>query len=369
MDTGEGVIQAARFAASAAPHFAAMVVVLGMAAWLAPPPYPTDQAMMERVGRGVIVPGCADLNCFRMLVPTVLEALPGPSMWRWRGFAVLANAGAAVAAADLALVLGLSSTAATLTAWLAATGAGSFATIYHPYNADPLVLFLAPLITALLLRGRRLPASLLATVGVFAKEFAAAPLYIVAAAAAFGRRWRESVMQFLLASAVTGVWIALQVGLMRFYAYSYNDNPSSQPLAGGYLRLWLTHVTPASAAAALFGAFGAVYLLLPFGWRLAPAALRHLLLGAVPAAAALIYVATPERALWNFYFLVLPVSALVLARLPIAVGAAFVAAFAVANMRIGGQIMAVPSSRYALLMSIAIALLAIVRSRPRPLAS
>lgn len=340
-----------------------MLVVLTLVAWLSPLPQPTDQAMMERVGQGVIVPGCSDLNCFRILVPATLEALPGSSMIRWRGFAVVANAGAAIAAAYLALALGLSPSGATWTAWLAATGAGSFSTVYHPYNADPFVLLLAPIVTALLLRDRLLPAGAIATVGIFAKEFGAAALYISAAAAALDRRWRDSARQFLLAFAVTAIWIALQFSLMIAFDYSYNDNPSSKPLSGGYLRLWLTHVTPLSGFAALYGAFGAVYLLLPSGWALAPARLRHLAIGAIPAVAALVYVATPERALWNFFFLVLPIAALVLERVPVTLAAAFVASLAVANMRIGGQVMAVPSSRYAVVLSIGLAAAAIWQVR------
>lgn len=343
-----------------------MVAVLAVVAWLSPLPYPTDQAMMERVGRGVIVPGCADLNCFRILVPATVEALPGPALPRWRGFAVAANAGAAIGTGYLALALGLSGAAATWAAWLAATGAGAFSTVHHPFNADPFVLLLAPVITALLLRRRWLPASVLATIGIFAKEFAAAPLYISAVASALARRWRESGLQFLLAFAVTATWIALQIALMRMFDYSYNDNPSSKPLAGGYLRLWLTHVSPLSGAAAVFGAFGAVYLLLPFGWQLAPQRLKHLTLGAIPAAAALIYVATPERALWNFYFLLTPIAALVLARASVPVAAVLVASFAIANLRIGGQVTAIPNSRYALAVSLVAALFAIRQSRLRP---
>jgi hypothetical protein len=361
------VIRADRFAVSALPHFAAMVAVLAIAAWLSPLPQPTDQVMMERVGQGVIVPGCSDLNCFRILVPATLEALPGSSMVRWRGFAVVANAGAAIAAAYLALALGLTAAGATWTAWLAATGAGAFATVHHPYNADPFVLLLAPIITALLLHQRWLPASAIATIGIFAKEFAAAPLYISAAAAAVGRRWRDSGLQLALAVAVTGIWIALQLVLMRVFNYSYNDNPSSQPLTGGYLRVWLAHVTPATAVAGLFGAFGAVYLLLPFGWQLAPVRLKHLTAGAIPAAAAFIYVATPERALWNFFFLLLPMAALVLERAAVPIVIVLIASFAIANMRIGGQVMAVPHSRYALIVSIAMAVVAIWQSRSRHL--
>lgn len=340
-----------------------MLVVLTIVAWLSPAPYPTDQAMMERVGQGVIVPGCSDLNCFRILVPATLEALPGSSTVRWRGFSVVANAGAAIAAAYLALALGLSAPGATWTAWLAATGTGSFSTIHHPYNADPFVLLLAPLVTVLLLQNRLLAAGAIATAGIFAKEFAAAALYISAAAAALGRRWHESMRHFAVAITVTGIWVALQIALMTAFHYSYNDNPSSQPLSGGYLRLWLTHVTPLSGFAAIYGAFGAVYLLLPSGWALAPERLRQLAIGAIPAVAALVYVATPERAVWNFFFLVLPIAALVLERVPVALAGAFVASLAIANMRIGGQVMAVPSSRYAVVVSIGLALAAAWQAR------
>jgi hypothetical protein len=345
-----------------------MLGVLTIVARLSPAPYPTDQLMMERVGRGVLVPGCADLNCFRILVPAAVEALPGDAMVRWRAYAVIANALAAIAAARLALELGLSSSAATWTAWLSALGAGSLATVYHPYNADSFVLLLAPLITILLLRKRWFGAGALSTLGIFAKEFAAAPLYIASVAAGLAGRWRDCARQGLLAIAVTGIWVALQVTLIFALDYSYNDNPSSNLMAGGYLRRWLSHVTPASGAFALLGAFGGVYLLLPFGWRYAPDELKRLALGAVPALAALAYVATPERALWNFFFLVLPMAAMVLERAPVTVAVIFVASHAVANLRVGAQIAGVPHARYALALSLVAAATAIVyRRRDVPL--
>ncbi len=357
-DYGEPV----NFWRSAGWHGAGVLAILGLVAWLAPAPTPTDQAMMEKVGQGVIVPGCADLNCFRILVPAAVESLPGPSLPRWRTYAAVANAAAAVATGRLALALGLAPRAVTLTIWLSALGAGSFSTVYHPYNADPLVLFLAPLTTLLLLRGRAFAAGTLATVGIFAKEFAAAPLYIAAAAAALGREWTAFRVRFALALAVTAAWVALQLVLMSAFNYSYNDNPSSKPLAGGYLRLWLEHVTPVTAAFGLFGAFGALNLMLPVGWNQAPQILKDLCVGAIPALLAFVYVATPERALWNFYFLAVPVAAIVLAQLPAALTWAFVAAYALANGRIGAQISQVPASRYALAVSIVIAILAVVRA-------
>jgi hypothetical protein len=340
-------------------HAAAAVVVLGLVAWWSPAPFPTDQLMMERVGQGVILPGCSDLNCFRILVPATLEALPGPSLPRWRTYAVLANAGAALAAGRLAIGLGLSVPVSILTLWLCALAAGSMATVHHPYNADPLVLMFAPITTLWLISGRRLAAGALATVGVFAKEFAAAPLFIVAGAAALRRDWAEVRRGLALAIGVTGVWVILQVSLMALFSYGYNQNPSSQPLAGGYLAFWLRNVSPATAVFTIFGAFGALNFLLPMGFRLAPTSLRHLLLAAIPAAAAFVWVATPDRALGNFFFLIVPVAAIVLASLPLVASVAFVASFGFANLRIGAQIPDVPASRYALVVSTLIALAAI----------
>ncbi|MFA5908727.1 MAG: hypothetical protein WC815_08115 [Vicinamibacterales bacterium] len=347
-------------------HGAGVLAILGLVAWLAPAPTPSDQGMMEKVGQGVIVPGCADLNCFRILVPAVVESFPGPSLPRWRAYAAVANAAAAVATGRLALALGLAPRAVTLTIWLSALGAGSFSTVYHPYNADPLVLCFAPITTLLLLRGRTRAAGTLATIGIFAKEFAAAPLYIAAAAAALGREWKTFRVRITLAVAVTAAWVALQLVLMSAFNYSYNDNPSSKPLAGGYLRLWLEHVTPATAAFGLFGAFGALNLMLPVGWKQAPQILKDLCAGAIPALLAFVYVATPERALWNFYFLAVPVAAIVLAQLPAALTWAFVAAYTLANFRIGAQISEVPASRYALAVSIVIAILAVIRALRAP---
>jgi hypothetical protein len=340
-------------------HGAAAGIVLSLVAWLSPAPFPTDQLMMERVGQGVIVPGCADLNCFRILVPAALEALPGPSLPRWRTYAVLANLGGAVAAGWLAVALGLSRQAALLTLWLSAMAAGSMATVHHPYNADPFVLMLAPVLTVLLVAGRHAAAWMLATAGIFAKEFAAVPHFIAAGAAALGRDWPAFGRGLLHAIGIFCVWVGLQFGLMSAFNYSYNENPSSQLLEGGYLGYWMRHLSPASALFTVFGAFGAVYLLLPMGLWMAPPTLRHLAIAAVPAAVAFVYVATPERALGNFYFLVIPAAAMVLASLPAPATALFVACYALANLRIGAQVPDVPASRYALACSVLIAFVAV----------
>lgn len=366
-EPGSRVNAVRRYWQAAPWHFAAMVAALAIVAWLSPPPSPTDQLMMERVGQGVIVPGCSDLNCFRILVPGTMELFPGPSLPRWRVYAVLTNAAAALATARLALALGLIPRAATLAMWLSALGAGSLSTVNHPYNADPLVLFFAPVTTLLLLGGRTAAAGVLASAGIFAKEFAAAPLFIAAGAAGLRREWGAFRRGLLLALGVTGLWVCLQLVLMAAFDYSYNQNPSSRPLEGGYLILWIRSMTPATAFFALFGAYGALYLMIPSGLWLAPERLRHLAMAAVPAALAFAYVATPERALWNFYFLAIPLAALVLAYLPAPLAWTFVACYGVANLRIGAQVPGIPSSRYALVLSVLIAAAAVLRASRTPL--
>jgi hypothetical protein len=341
-------------------HGIAAGAVLSLVAWLSPPPHPTDQLTMERVGQGVIVAGCADLNCFRILVPATLEALPGPSLPRWRAYAVVANAVAAVAAGRLAVAFGLSTHAAVLTLWLSAMAAGSMGTVHHPYNADPFVLMLAPVITLWLMSGRPRAAGALAAIGIFAKEFAAAPHVIVAGAAGLRRDWAAFGRGLAQAAGIIGLWVCLQLALTLVFGYSYNQNPSSRLWEGGYLVLWLRHMSVASALFAVFTAYGALYLAMPLGFRLAPPKLKHLVLAAIPAAAAFVYVATPERAIGNFYYLVVPLAAMVLASLPVAATAVFVACFAAANLRIGAQIPGVPASRFALMASSAIAVAAVV---------
>ncbi len=120
--------------------------------------------------------------------------------------------------------------------------------------------------------------------------------------------------------------------------------------------------------AVLFGEFGALYLLIPFGWFSAPRVLRQLSLAALPFAAFLAYVEQPDRALWNFHFLASPLAAIVLQDARPLVRWAFVAVYAIANLRIGAQIPFVPPARFTVPLSVALALIAVASHlrRPRP---
>lgn len=340
-------------------HFVAMVLMLAVVLRTSPPPYPHDGERMQRVGQQLLIAGCSDLNCFRMLVPAIVESFPGPLLERWRWYAVIGNAAGAIVAGELALAFGLTRQAAVLTMWLSAVGFGSMATVYHPFTADSMMFFLCPVITLLLVRGRLIWAGAIATIGIFGKEVAAAPLFIGGVAEAIGRRWRAAAQMFTMGVAVTAVWVALQLVLMTWLLYDYAQNPSSRLFEGGYLLFWLRHVGVVNAVVAIFVEYGAVYLLAIYGLTLAPPRLRAFAIAAVLPGLALSYVQIPDRALWNFYFLWIPLAAIVLSAVPSALAWAFVVLFGMTNLRIGAQLAGVPSMGVPMAITIAIAGVAI----------
>jgi hypothetical protein len=116
---------------------------------------------------------------------------------------------------------------------------------------------------------------------------------------------------------------------------------------------------PAAAISSLVSEFGAVYLLIPFGWISAPRTLKQLSIAAVPFAAFLAYVEQPDRALWNFHFLAFPLAAIVLDDLPATARWAFVGFYALANARVGAQLEIAPPARFPLAVSAAIAVAAV----------
>ena len=55
-----------------------------------------------------MVADCSDLQCFRVLVAWTLGVLPGPSVPKWKIYAALSNAGAAVVLGQMCRAIGLS---------------------------------------------------------------------------------------------------------------------------------------------------------------------------------------------------------------------------------------------------------------------
>ena len=320
----------------------------------------TDRGVYEATAESGVVPDCSDLHCFRVLVPWILGALPGSSDSKWTAYSVVANVAAALGVFHLSTAFGLTTRGAGMAAALSLFGFGSLYTLHDPFTSDPLMYALGPWLTLLLLRERVATAGAVATVGVLAKEFAAAPLYIFAAFAAVERRWAYSARVLVAANTAFLVWLTLQFTLMLRYNYGYGDNPSTQLLSGGYLRPWIEQQSVRGAASALFNVYGAAYLLMVAGLAFAPAHMRRLAFATVPVALLFAYVQQPDRALWNVHFLVLPLAALVLERAPSAVSWAIVGSYAFANLRVGAQLSWIPEARFAVLASILLAAAAIV---------
>jgi len=342
----------------------ALLVVLGALAWLSPlPDRVTDREVYEHTATYRIVPDCTDLHCFRVLVAWTLGALPGPSTLKWRAYAVVCNAAAAMMVLQLCLTFGLSLRTAWTASIISALGFGSLYTLHDAYTSDPLMYLLGPLMTNELLRARLAVAGVIGAVGVFAKEFAAAPLFLFALYQASERRWPDALRTVVTANAVFIVWLIFQLTMIIRFNYGYGGTTSNRFLSGGGLGPWLQDQSLRGILSAMFNEFGVLYLLAPIGFFLAPASLRRLTLVAAPVALVLCYVQQPDRALWNFHFLVAPLGALALESAPIALAGMTVAAFAVANLRVGAQLMAVPAARFALVLSVVLALAAMATGR------
>lgn len=343
-------------------HILPLISVLAIVAAIAPTPRSTDRGFYEQLGRAVIIRDCSDIHCFRPLVAAVLEHLPGPSLPKWKAYAVIANAIGALAVGSFCSLLGLSGPTAIAATWLSALGTGSLYSLYDCYTADPLMYMLGPLLAIHLWQGRTGRAGWIAAVGVLGKEFAAAPLWIFTAFAALSRRWSLAARLLLVATAVMIVWLAKQAGLMAFENYRYGFTASVDLLHGGYINSWLDRVGWSGAAMYLFTTFGALYVLMPAGFLRAGRDLRLLAIATVPAALAFLYVEQPERALWNFHFIAIPLAAVALDGLPLWLLASFVAASSVVGLRFGAQLDIQLMSRIALVMAMTIAAAAVARS-------
>jgi hypothetical protein len=347
--------------------FAVLAVVLATIAWMSPSPdRVTDRGLYEMTAAQVIVPDCSDLQCFRVLVPWVLGRLPGPSAFRWKAYAALSNAAAAVTVFGLCLTFGLSRRAAGMAAAMSAFGFGSLYTLHDPFTSDALMFVVGPFVTNQLLIGNIGAAAAVGVAGVLAKEFSAAPLYAFAVWQALRRRWNPAVHAFLAGNLAFLLWVTFTITLMLRFNYSWGASGigSANITGGAALAMWMRNQSLRGMLSAMFNEFGALYVLAPAGLVLAPRQLRELALVSVPIAAIFCVVQQPDRALWNFHYLIVPLGALVLERVSIGLAWAIIGLFAFANLRIGAQLPLVPA-RFALAGSCVLALAAVVMAMRR----
>jgi hypothetical protein len=234
--------------------------------------------------------------------------------------------------------------------------------VYDAYTSDPLMYLLGPLITNELLRARLAVATVIGAIGVFAKEFAAAPLFLFAIAQAMGRRWPDALRTLAAANAVFIVWAIFHLTMIIGFNYGYGGTTSNRFLSGAGIGPWLQEQSWRGIVSAMFNEFGALYVLAPAGFVLAPPTLRRLTIAAAPIALVLCYVQQPDRALWNFHFLVSPLAAIALERASLVLAGVTIATFAFANLRVGAQLPFIPAARFALGLSVVCALAVVVQA-------
>jgi hypothetical protein len=330
-------------------EIALMVAVLGATAWLAPQPWwETDRDVYERLGREWVVPGCNDFHCFRPLVSWLLGRMPGPSLLTWKAYAVLCQAGAAVAMFYWARRWDVSLRSARMVAWLTALGSGACYTLFDPYTSDPLMHVLGPALMLAIDRGRLGVATAVSAIGVFAKEFAAVPLAITAAARGIQQRWPETRRLTAAAMIVIAVWAAWQVFARTQLQYTTGPTYSADVTTGGYVVFWLLTLSTTLVVTLITMVLGGLWLLWPAGLYWGPRELRQLTFASLPALLVFNALQQPDRALWNFAFLVMPAAAVVLDRAPAMLGWLLVVFQALINMRFGAQLFQLPPARLSL---------------------
>ena len=341
-----------------------MIAVLGTVAWLSPQPWwETDRDVYERMGREWLVPGCNDFHCFRPLVSWVLGRIPGPPLVIWKSYAVICQAAAGFAMALWVMRWNASVRSARMVAWLTALGSGACYTLFDPYTSDPLMHLLGPALMLAIDRGRFAAATTVSALGVFAKEFAAVPLAISAATRGLQQRWPEMRRLTALTIVVLIVWAAWQLIARTQLNYTTGPTYSADVTTGGYLVFWLLTLSPTLVATLVTMVLGGLWLLWPAGLYWGPRDLRQLTFASVPALLVFNALQQPDRALWNFAFLVMPAAAIVLDRVPASLGWALVAAQGLLNVRFGAQLSQVPSSRISLAAAAIVAAAIVWRAR------
>jgi hypothetical protein len=278
--------------------------------------------------------------CYRFLVPVLLEFAPIDAEPRWRAYQVLAHTatGTIVATAVAPIASPL------ITSFLLQTSYAFTYTAYDPFSADPFVFLIAALTLYLWLLDRVLAMTLMVSVSVFAKETVALIASVPAIAVMISdrtQRWRW----FVPAVLAWSVLLYFHWYMDTYAGWSIRANASSNFSTGSWFAVWWRgNPSMTGKALLLFAPFGFGWLFAVPGYRLTTPALRALALGAVLPIAGLAYVQTPERALGNAFFVIVPLASAFLSRLPPAAAWAAAITNGLMTAKIGLSTALLPSS-------------------------
>jgi len=288
---------------------------------MAPPaPLRSDREAYEYVGRHGLDSDCGwAIYCYRVLVPVVLERIPVNGEQRWRLYQV----GAAAAAGGLTsiVMLRIGPAAAFVAGVMAQTSYGFAFTAYDPYSAEAAVFAIAAAILWCWADDRWLLAWVVGTIGVFAKESVAlvssACALAALALAALAQRRADPRRWIAAGAAIWGTLLGFHWLMDTYRGWGVASSPAAAFSTGSWLALWWKN-NPflVRKLYLLFAPFGFGWLFAALGFRFAGERLRYLALGAIVPFLALCYVQTPERALANAFFVVVPLAAIYLTRAP-----------------------------------------------------
>lgn len=336
-------------------QFGAIIAInalLAFAVHAAAPAQPdnTDRQEYEYVGAHGLDASCPwSVYCYRILVPVMLAQLPVDAELRWRWLQVAANttAGSIVAITTAGVANGVA--AALLATIVVQTSFGFAFTAYDPYTADPVVFAILATLAWCWVAQRWLAAMALGLIGIFAKETVALISVAAALAAVIDRRagWRMWVAQagIVLAALLGFHWV-----MDSYFGWSISTNPAAQFAQGSWLaRWWMNNPGLALKGFFLFVPFGFVWLYAAAGFSAAPKELKHLAVGAALPFLALNYVQNPERALSNLFFIIVPLAAIALTRVPVGLAVTAVVTNGLFTAKVGSSTVWLPSSKWLLL--------------------
>ena len=323
-----------------------------------------DRVGYTYVGAQPLAPNCPhNIFCYRVLVPAALEPVPLPPTIRWRLFAVVANVVTGVVLAGVVASAAGGPVAALLAAVLFQMSFGATFAVFDPFTPDPAVFLAAALIALAWLRNWPRVALAVGLVGVFAKETVALVLTAAAIAAWLDRRQARAGAWLLGAATVWAAALGFHVALDRLAGYSATGSGSADLAGGAWLGRWLADTTLSPAARLLYlfipFAFGWVFAVL--GASGAPRRMRYLAVGALLVLPWLVYVQTAERALATAAFVVVPLAAIFLARLPPWLGLAAALTTGLLTARVGLSTSWLPPLPYLFALAGIVAGAAIVR--------
>ena len=307
---------------------------LSLLVLMAAPPEPrlSDRAEYEYSGRHGLAANCPNsIYCYRILVPMLLERMPGRPEQRWRALQWLAHT-----ATGTIVSIAIAPVGSPLLAAVMLQSSYGFAfTAYDPYTADPVVFSIAALVFYFWMVDRPLAAAALTAIGVFAKETVA--LVALAPAIAVMLSDRQTRWRWAAGAVIACVVLLSFHWYMDTYeGWGISRNPAASFSTGSWLALWWRN-NPSLIRKALmvFSPFGWAWVFALLGFRGATPAIRQLALGAVLPICVLVYVQTPERALANAFFVIVPLATVFLSRISPAAAWAAAVTNSLVTARIG----------------------------------